>query len=143
MGHELWWFINIILNPHNNLNVLLSSLYGLRKAEFGELLPRVTETIKPKAGVASCWPFSAVPCCPQSHSRPAVLSCCWVVTYFQAWWLWIGSQLVINNSWGLSGGPLIKNLPANAGIQIRSLVQEDFMCHGSTKPWAATTEHVV
>ena len=32
------------------------------------------------------------------------------------------------------GGPVVKNLPANAGTQVQSLFQEDPMCHRATKP---------
>ena len=32
------------------------------------------------------------------------------------------------------GGPLVKNLPANAGDTGSSLIQEDSTCHGATKP---------
>ena len=32
------------------------------------------------------------------------------------------------------GGSAVKNLPANIGDTVRSLVQEDSMCHGTTKP---------
>ena len=32
------------------------------------------------------------------------------------------------------GGAVVKNLPANAGTQVWSLVQEDPTCRGATKP---------
>ena len=32
------------------------------------------------------------------------------------------------------GGTVVKNLPANAGSQVRALVQEDPTCHRATKP---------
>ena len=37
-----------------------------------------------------------------------------------------------NYTQGLPGGPVIKNLPANAGAQMRSLVREDPICHRAT-----------
>ena len=35
---------------------------------------------------------------------------------------------------GFPGGTVVKNLPANAGTQVRALVREDPTCHGATKP---------
>ena len=35
---------------------------------------------------------------------------------------------------GFLGGLVIKNLPANSGDMVRSLVQEDPTCPGATKP---------
>ena len=32
------------------------------------------------------------------------------------------------------GGPVVKNLPANAGDTVRSLLREDSTCRGATKP---------
>ena len=36
--------------------------------------------------------------------------------------------------WGFPGGPLVKNLPANAGNMVQSMFQEDPMCCGATEP---------
>ena len=36
--------------------------------------------------------------------------------------------------WDFPGGSVVKNLPANAGDMVRSLVQEDPTCRGATKP---------
>ena len=36
-------------------------------------------------------------------------------------------------SWDLPGGPVVKNLPANAGDRVQSLVREDPTCLGATK----------
>ena len=35
---------------------------------------------------------------------------------------------------GFPSGTVAKNLPANAGTQVRALVQEDPICRGATKP---------
>ena len=37
-------------------------------------------------------------------------------------------------SWDFPGGPVVKNLPANAGDRVRSLVWEDPKCPGAVKP---------
>ena len=37
------------------------------------------------------------------------------------------------NLGGSPGGAVVKNLPANAGIQVRSLVREDPTCRGAAK----------
>ena len=34
----------------------------------------------------------------------------------------------------LPGGAVVKNTPARAGTQVRSLVREDPTCHGATEP---------
>ena len=39
-----------------------------------------------------------------------------------------------NENEGFPGGPVVKNLPANAGDPVRSLVLEDSTCHRVTKP---------
>ena len=36
--------------------------------------------------------------------------------------------------WNFSCGPVVKNPPANVGDTGSILMQEDFTCHGSTKP---------
>ena len=36
--------------------------------------------------------------------------------------------------WDFPGGAVVKNLPANAGDTVRSLVREDPTCRGATKP---------
>ena len=36
--------------------------------------------------------------------------------------------------WGFPGGPLVKNLPANAGNMVQSLFQEDPTCRRATEP---------
>ena len=41
---------------------------------------------------------------------------------------------------GLPCGPVVKSLPADAGILIQSLVREDSTCHWAPKPLATTTE---
>ena len=37
------------------------------------------------------------------------------------------------------GGAVVKNLPADAGTRVRSLVQEDPTCRGATKPMSLET----
>ena len=44
-------------------------------------------------------------------------------------------ETIKKNQWrDFPGGAVVKNPPANAGTQVRSLVREDPTCHGATKP---------
>ena len=42
-------------------------------------------------------------------------------------------QIKINQYGTSLGGAVVKNLPANAGTRVRSLVREDPICHGAAR----------
>ena len=61
---------------------------------------------------------------------------------------WLISSQEFRSTWSFientgedfPGGPVVKNLPANAGSMGSVPVWEDFICHGSSSPCATTTE---
>ena len=46
----------------------------------------------------------------------------------------LGGTIKNTHIWGLPGGSMVKNLPANAGDRVRLLIWEDPTCSGATNP---------